>query len=36
MELAGEVMAHAQRAALAWFEEVALEPLGNGLSLIHI
>ena len=30
MELASEDKAHAQRAALAWFEEVALEPLGNG------
>ena len=30
MELASEDMAHAQRAALTWFEEVALEPLGNG------
>ena len=26
MELASEDKAHAQRAALAWFEEVALEP----------
>ena len=30
MKLASEDKAHAQRAALAWFEEVALEPLGNG------
>ena len=30
MELASEDKAHAQLAALAWFEEVALEPLGNG------
>lgn len=30
MELASEDKAHAQRAALAWFEAVALEPLGNG------
>ena len=30
MERASGDKAHAQRAALAWFEEVALEPLGNG------
>ena len=30
MELASEDKAHAQLAALAWFEEVTLEPLGNG------
>ena len=30
MELASEDKAYAQLAALAWFEEVALEPLGNG------
>ncbi len=30
MELANEDKANAQRAAPAWFEEVALEPLGNG------